>query len=427
MSLNVQTDRTLIRTSGRSTRYVLLSFAAPEAPRSSNREPINVSFVIDRSGSMGGSKIDLAKRAVIEALRMLRSTDRFSVVAYDDHVDIVVPSTLATGEAVRNAIAQVEYLQPRGSTNLSGGWLKGCEELAQHATPGQITRCVLLSDGLANQGIVDRGELARHAGELRARGITTTTIGLGEDFDEVTLEGMSQAGAGHFYYVETAVQIGDCLTGELGETLEIVARDVNVIVKAPSGIDVATLNRFGSGWDDGGRFMVHLGDLASRQEMSIVIRLTFPSGKETETARVTFGLRDARAAIDEADMDLTWTFASHQANDTQRRNVVVDRAVASLYAAQATAEALELNRSSRFDEAIVRLESTARRIAQYAGNDHEIRALIEALRRRHTAYSAPMAARFMKSEHYASSNVMALRDSTGKARRPMGSEAKSEW
>ena len=339
MTLNIQTDRTLVRAGGQSVRYVLLSFAAPESPRASKREPINVAFVIDRSGSMGGSKIHLAREAVVQALRMLDSRDRFSVVAYDEQIDVIVPSTPASSEAVRNAISQVEQLQPRGSTDLGGGWLKGCEELAQHLQPGQVARCLLLSDGLANHGITDRNELARHAEELRARGVTTSTIGVGVDFDELTLEGMSRAGAGHFYYVETPVQIPDCLTGELGEALEIVARDVAVTVQTDDGVGVTTLNRFPVRQVSAGRIDVRLGDLASRQDVSIVLRLKFPNGKDGNTARAIFGVIDERGAIDERDSDRIWTFADHSANNAQSRNVVVDRAVATLYAAQATAEA----------------------------------------------------------------------------------------
>ena len=276
MTLNVQTDRSLIRAEGRSTRYALVSFAAPESPRASTREPVNISFVIDRSGSMGGSKIRLALESVEQALRMLKASDRFSVVCYDEQIDVVVPSTLAAEEAVRNAISQVRRLQARGTTDLGGGWLKGCEELAQHAQDGQVARCLLLSDGLANQGITDRGQLARHAEELRARGITTSTIGLGADFDEVMLEGMARAGAGHFYYVETPVQIADCLTGEVGEALEIVARDVTVTVRASEGVSVTTLNRFPVSDDGPGRFSVRLGDLTSRQDVELVFRLEVP-------------------------------------------------------------------------------------------------------------------------------------------------------
>src|SRR5262245_20139372 len=242
MTMHVHTDRSLVRAAGHSVRHALLSFTAPDSPRAATREPLNVSLVLDRSGSMGGSKIALARQAVVQALRMLRPSDRFSVVIYDHDIEVLVPSTPASGEALRNAIARVEHLQARVNTNLSGGWLTGCEEVARQLQAGQQARCILLSDGLANNGITDRGELARHAEELRARGITTSTIGLGADFDERTLEGMSRAGAGHFYFVESPVNIADCLAGELGETLDVVARDVGVVVKADSRVQVAMLN-----------------------------------------------------------------------------------------------------------------------------------------------------------------------------------------
>jgi Ca-activated chloride channel family protein len=411
------TDRTLIRQRGSSIRYVLLSFAAPEAARASVREPVNVAFVIDRSGSMDGSKIALARDAIVQALAMLRPTGRFAVVSYDNEIDVLVPSTLATREAIGNAIEQVRLLQARGSTDLGGGWLRGCEEIARHQKNGQVARSILLSDGLANHGITDLEELARNAGRLRARGITTSTIGLGADFDERMLEGLSTAGAGHFYYVETPVQIPDCLTSELGEALEIVARDVAVTIQTTDGVAVETLNRFPVHNDAHARVFVRLGDLASRQEVSIVLRLTFPAGEEGKTARAIFGVTDANGAIREPDTDVIWTFADDHANDAQARKVVVDRAVARLYAARAKAEALELNSAGRFEEAGARLEATARRILRYAGRDPELLAIAGELRERRHAYANAMSAMASKAEHYASMNVARMRDPGGKAHR----------
>lgn len=417
MTLKVQTDRTLVRAAGRSVRYVLLSFAAPESARASTRDPVNVAFVLDRSGSMGGSKIELAREAVIQALGMLKSTDRFALVAYDQEIDVVVPSTLATGEAVRNAVAQVRRLQARGSTDLGAGWLKGCEQVAEHLQPGQVARCLLLSDGRANHGITDRDQLARHAQELRQRGISTTTIGVGADYDERLLAGMATAGAGNFYCVETPVQIPDCLTGELGEALEVVARDVAATVRPAPGVRVETLNRFPLTQDGDARVSVRLGDLVSRQDVSLVLRLTFPAGEEQATARAIFGVTDARAAIDERDTDIIWTFADHSANDRQPRNIVVDRVVVRLYAAQAQAEALELNREGRYQEATKRLAATARRIEKYAGRDPELLAIIEELRQRDVVYAHMMSPMAMKVEHYASENVAKMRSPAGRALR----------
>lgn len=274
----------------------------------------------------------------------------------------------------------------------------------------------MLSDGLANHGITHRAELARHAEELLARGITTSTIGLGVDFDERLLEGMSRAGGGHFYFVEAPVQIADCLTGELGETLEVVARDVVVVAQASHGVSVATLNSFRVHQEEGGRTRVLLGDLSSRQEVSLILRVTFPEGHEGETAAVVFDVADAGGTIAAPRADVIWTFANHQANDAQQRNVVVDRAVAHVYAALASAEALALNRAGGFEQAIARLEATARRIEQYAGSDRELQAIVASLRGRHRVYSRPMMAMARQSEHYANLNRLTMRDASGKAR-----------
>jgi Ca-activated chloride channel family protein len=415
--MNLQTDRTLIRAAGGSDRHVLLSLSAPEARHAAARPPVNVALAIDRSGSMGGRKIHLAREAAIKALQMLRSTDRFSVVCYDTDIDVIVPSTLATAEAVRDAAARVRALQPRGCTDLAGGWLTGCEQIASHLSAEQIGRCLLLTDGLANHGITDHGELQRRAMELRRRGITTSTFGLGADFNERLLFDMATAGAGHFYYIEEAGQIADALTGELGEALAVVARDVRVRIRPTTGVRVVALNEYCVTLEPDGASVLALGELVSRQAISLAFRLTFPEGHEGATASVLFSVEDAHRALHVPPTDVVWTFATGAENDAQRRNLAVDREVARLYAARAHEEALELNRAGRFDEAAQRLAATARRIQRYAGSDPELLAIVGDLRRRLVEYSAPMSTVRSKAEYFRSKNIARGRDHEGKARR----------
>jgi Ca-activated chloride channel family protein len=416
MTLDVQTDRALVRAAGGSVRHVLIAFTAPDSVNAAARLPVNVALVIDRSGSMGGSKIELARKAVVQALQMVRSGDRFSVVCYDHEVDVLVPSTIASPEAVRNAVERVAGLQARGNTDLGAGWLRGCEQIAAHLTGSETGRCLLLSDGLANQGLTDRDELARHADALRQRGVSTSTIGVGADFDERLLEGMAIAGAGHFYFVETAVQIPDILTSELGETLEVVARQVVVRGRAAPGIDIDTLNRFAV-HRDADCVAVRLGDLTARQDVAVVMRLKFPAGPEGVRTVASFDVTSGDGALTLPAADVAWTFADHAANDAQPRNVVVDRAVAALYAAQARAESLELNRSGRYVDAMNRIRETADRIAQYAGRDIELCALVDELKAKSELSAAPMTAMASKAEHFASSNISRMRSSEGKAKR----------
>ena len=101
---DIETDRPLVRKES-GTRYVLARIVAPEGePR--QRPPVNLALVLDRSGSMGGDKIRLAKEAAIAALRRLEPRDRFAVVFYDERIDVVAESTAASAQALEAAVAR---------------------------------------------------------------------------------------------------------------------------------------------------------------------------------------------------------------------------------------------------------------------------------------------------------------------------------
>jgi len=123
MALDIRIDRSLVGAAGGSVRYLLASVTAPQAAPKNTREPLHVALVLDRSGSMGGSKIRLAREAVRQALQNLRPEDRFSLVVYDEEITTVVESTPGSAEARRNAVKKLGHIDARGSTDLHGGWL----------------------------------------------------------------------------------------------------------------------------------------------------------------------------------------------------------------------------------------------------------------------------------------------------------------
>ncbi|MBA2701333.1 MAG: VWA domain-containing protein, partial [Chloroflexi bacterium] len=371
-AFNIRTDRRLVRAGGRSSRFLLVELSAPTQERDPNRrrQPVNLAFVVDRSGSMAGrGKLDLAKQAVEEALRRLESDDRFSVVVYDDQVDVVAPSDRATGVARARASGGLAAVDARGSTDLAGGWFAGCGQVAEHLLADGVNRCLVLTDGLANVGLTDPTELAHHAGELRARGVSTTTFGVGEDFDEALLQSMADAGGGHFFFIGSLPEIRDHITGEVGEALDVVARDVVLEVTAPESVAVESMTPYRVE-RRGSRTLLHLGDLVSGQVVRLVLRLTFPYGEVGREIGALVAVADQAEALRGVEpVGVGWTYAEHRANDAQERDHEVDRAVAEVFAARARQEAVTLNRRGSFAAARAALAGVAHRIEEYAGSD----------------------------------------------------------
>lgn len=427
MTLRARSDRRYIRSAHRSERFVLVELEAPPSTRKSQRDPLNVAFVIDRSGSMSGAKLDLARRAVETAVERLLPTDRFAVVAYDDRIDVVVESTPASREAKSMAVDRLRTIDARGSTNLGEGWLRGAEQVARaqaergSAGGGSVNRVLLLTDGLANQGITDPAVLTRHASELRARGVTTTAFGVGEDFDEALLQSMADAGGGHFYFIADAAQIVDQIASEVGELLEVVARDATVEVTAPDGMGVAVegLSRFGVE-SRGNRWLVRVGDLIAEQRLEVVLRVRFGYGSIGQEIGILVGVSDrdgALAAAGLAPVPVGWQYADDPTNDAQPRDRSVDRVVARLFAARVRQEAVHLNRLGSFDAARHAVRSVARRIAAYADGDTELGAIVAELAVEEARWAAPAPEMTRKAAFASANYTMRSRGPQGRASR----------
>jgi Ca-activated chloride channel family protein len=413
MTFSARPDRKLIRPTYRSNRFVLVDVTAPESNRTPTRDPLNAAFVLDRSGSMAGSKIDLARQSIDAAIGSLAEQDRFAVVVYDDRIDTVVDSTPATSNARRAAREALDRIDARGSTNLFEGWMRGCQQVARHQDASGMHRVLLMSDGLANQGVTDREELARHAEELWRRGVATWTFGVGADFDELLLERMAAVGGGQSFYIETAAQIRDYVTSAVGEALDTVARDVALRVVAPEGVVIEAMSLFSSRLQAHST-LIELGDLVSEQHLRVVLRVNFPFGSVGTKRAIRIELTDRDGVFRGQAAELAWEYADHRANDLQQRDQEVDREVARLFAARARKEAVELNRTGNYRLATERMQAVARRVRGYAGADPVMLSIVAELEQEQTVVAAAMPAPAAKQMLFRSSYQMRFRDATGK-------------
>ena len=180
------------------------------------------------------------------------------------------------------------------------------------------------------------------------------------------MSGMARAGGGHGYFIQDARQIGDLLTSELAESLEVVARGASLSIHAPQGARVEVLSDFDAR-QEGETTTVRLGNLVSGQSITIVLKVTLPDGVEGEQAVLGIRAGAEEGALDAPPVEVRWTWASHERNDAQPRDTAVDLKVANLYAARTRRDALELNRRGDYRGARRLLERVAERIESYAG------------------------------------------------------------
>jgi Ca-activated chloride channel family protein len=389
MQLKARADHGLSPAGGREVHHVSVSFTAPDIESGRQRQAVNIALVLDRSGSMAGAKLRTAHAAVEQSLALLRETDRFALVVFDDAIDVLARSRPADDAARRDALRALAGVEARGMTNLAGGWVQGAGELEPHRDPARLSRVILATDGMANRGEARPEALIETARKLRAQGISTTTIGIGADFREDLLRGMADAGGGHAYYAEKPGQLVDILAGELGEALEVTLRDAVLDVAIPRGVTVELLDAFPvTRRADGMR--VAPGDLTARQLVELVFEVALPPGAVGDAIVLDFTLRAGGEERVLAHTEQRWTFATPEAAAAAPRAPEVQARAARLIGARAEEEALNLNREGRYAEAEARLEAAIERISRLGPGNEQVERVARGIRRSSPLYREAM-------------------------------------
>jgi Ca-activated chloride channel family protein len=352
LTLSAECDRRLVAIEVSSQRMVEWTIGALDQPRPSSRAPLNLALILDRSGSMQGDKLRYVQQAAGHVLDLLDERDRVAVVAYDDQVTVIAKSEPITDRNRGELKRKINDLRPGGWTDLSGGWLTGCQEAAAHQALDGINRALLLTDGLANRGITDIEELTHHARELRRRGIATSTFGVGLDFNEHLLEALAEQGGGHFYYIERPDQIPDVFRRELGELLTVLAREVFLQVAIPRGVAVDLLGDLPHERQSD-RLRVFLGDVCAGERRTLYTRvLTPPDAPGTSVVlrgELGYADLDGRTAMVSADIAFSYTREA-EVMLAPIYEAILQRA-GEVELAAATTQALKLERAGQRQQA----------------------------------------------------------------------------
>ncbi len=235
VQLRTSLDRPIIDLDG-GDRRVVIKIEVEGAKRDVRaRMPLNLAIVLDRSGSMSGAKLEQAKQAACYLVDQLDSSDVLALVLYDTDVQIPFPAA-RMGNRHAEVKRLIRRIETGGSTALYGGVDTGGRQLAEHLTEERINRVMLLSDGIANIGPSSNREIANLGNRMARKGMSVTTIGLGNDYNETLMTALAEASDANYYYVADVETLPQVFAEELGELKTIVAREIQIRIRCPKGV-----------------------------------------------------------------------------------------------------------------------------------------------------------------------------------------------
>jgi Ca-activated chloride channel family protein len=342
-TFEVITERPVYSAGKEQVTDLLVRIIPPEPDALARRPQLNLGLVMDRSGSMEGEKIVRAREAICFCLDQLLAEDRVSIVIFDDIVEVLVPSQpVENKEQIKERIQQI---RARNSTALHQAWVTGGIEVSKNLTEEAINRVILVTDGLANVGQTNPGAIVSQAGELAARGVSTSTIGIGSNFNEDLLIPMAEAGRGNAWHVEQATDMARIFGSEMRGLAAQLGHTVSLGLTPADGVTVQdVLNDFAV--THTGRYK--LPNLLAGSPIEAVIRVKLPA----RAAGQRFKVMDMRLAwnpegVDSSERELLNHSVSVDYTDAQEADCSpvdhrVAKAVQMLMAARARREAVEL-------------------------------------------------------------------------------------
>ena len=261
-----------------------------------DRKKLNVCLCIDKSGSMdmgiknqygnplsvrnifentkrvsieqSKRKLDLVKEAAIKALDEMKDGDYISVVSFDNTISVEVEATQLNSENRNNIKDKINNIRTCGATNIHDAWVKSVEEVSKNISDLYINRVILLTDGQINSGEKNIDTISTNVSKIANVSISTSTFGVGEDFNENLLQSIAESGNGNFYYIDSTNSLFSLFEEEFNGISNICATDVKLSVELNDAFIKQNLNLL---LEENNKYKI--ADLRSEQKIPLLFNI----------------------------------------------------------------------------------------------------------------------------------------------------------
>jgi Ca-activated chloride channel family protein len=330
------------------------------------RPPVDLTLVIDTSGSMLGQPIEDARAAALALLDGLRDGDRLTVVTFDSRAQLLVAPIVVDRSALAPVKDALGKMEARGTTDLAAGLGLAMQQTLANGIPSEaVRRIVVLGDGVPN----DAGPIPQQIATAKSYGIAISTLGFGLEYDEVLLAQIAQGTGGRFHRIDADESIATAFRDEVLRIERAVASNVVMRLQPGPGVSISRIIGHPSTPDGTRAHTVQLGDLAEGQSQEIFVELATTAHRSGATVE----LLDAAVSYEDhtagAGRQERTAFVASTATDGPEAegSAEVGRGVALARVAAASIDAITMARAGDFAGAEGLLEDTeaqARKLAK---------------------------------------------------------------
>jgi Ca-activated chloride channel family protein len=375
-----------VLTTSENKLVYLLAELRPTAEVGVGSAALNLAIVLDKSGSMyAAEKLDYVISAVSHVLEKLRPTDLCSVIAFADKARVLIPSSqIYDKQSARRMVQNIDQIDVGSGTEMLHGIRAAVDEIRKNFSRERMNHIILLTDGLT----LHESHCKEACLMAAAEGISVSTIGVGDDFNEKFLLDIANACRGTSYYIDIPRDIPTIFEKELKGVQSIVVRNPVLELKLAKDVKIRRAYKVKPLINDLGQLAtvdrtatMTLGDLQKDETTSLLFELILPSrqpGRYRITqAALRYEIPGQPQRVVNQDVLIGYTADSAQASMVTPRVMNVVDAI-SVFRQQT--RALELAQSGDRGKATQLLRSAATQLLEHGQRELAEQALAEAQR-----------------------------------------------